>query len=1192
MSDVRFRRGRPPREGERRFGGGRFGGGRFERFDEDAIRPQLLPYHALPEDDAERRNALEFVIDLLSTGQYATANVAEDLLAGEWRAPIRGAVTHARRGDWENVLFGGPSSAAGGEAQRGLMPIADEPGGGRRLVRGVGGFVGNVLLDPTTYVSFGATAASKAGARAFAGMAVRQAMRQLADPQVTARIFGARAGRRGLTAAQRRRVIGDVPLNQYRSRVWNDAYREALTTPSSTLRKRYADRLAAEGRNAADTRRALAGNGEAWAKEALQDAEGRVAAVGREMRKVLDDDSWNVGIPGDPEFRGFRALGEGAWKVLGGELLRTGQAGPVRRSLAQVGAAVRRAGREFPVTKFFLDAWWASQTNGVVGAIRNRLGFFRSGYQTMLRNLDLAMESTTQDVARDNVDAVRAAFADKSSEVKNAFTRLVSAVYDRVGETVVEASDAAAQRRALIEATGEALDDPGVRAVVPSGLWDETIDLWSKVRQITDAWANDEAQMAADGFIQGANEIMNYLPIAWRPEPGELPRARKRGGMIFSPLLERKTSFSAQRQREIEQQAAFFGLPGQVAAEIVDTNAGRLVTDAEQLLMGRGIANARMVGRRTLLTQMRALGLNVKEVGSMSGVASALPEAGQTFRHHPDEALRTALVQSYETGNLSHIGLYTVPGEKYLDGWVFDREVRDILQRTVEATGDDLHVIGRALRNYTTWIKGMLTLRPGFHVRNLVSNQAMMFLREGPRAFSMRFLRPGLVGAAHQLRGAESGLTRAADGVLDKLQVKRALQWEFGEYTVAELADWARKHGVISRISKAGDPRDLYGRVKQRSAANPLRWQEAAFEGSKNAGALIESAQRFSLFLMEIDRMARPGLRLTEAELEAATFAARRWMVDYNDLTEFEQRFVKHFVPFYAWMRYNVRNIVEGIVDAPGLYAAAFKSQESLSDFLSGDIEVDYDQIPEWIRDQGSVPVGRGEDGKVILANLGMPWSDLNMFAVTMPGRGELDLPRLDAVELIGELASRAHPTVRSWFEAATGRSLFDEQDLTGVVEVPRALRGLEAAPKVLALLDGIGRVVWSPRGVGFVDAQGRPNEDRRGRLVMDGRAAQILENHLPTLEWLGRALDGPVWMLERAGVAVEEALDDARLGRDDYDNFDEFLRLLSWYAGVSARQIDPAWEPRRRQREREREARRLRNLYSTRQRVRDETWP
>lgn len=1193
--NTRFRRGRPrevyggTRFARGRFGDGRFGEGRFQnrfdgrRFDDSQIRPQVLPYQTLPQDDQERRNALEFIFDVLSTGQYLTANVAEDVMAGQWRAPIRGALTHGRRGDWEDVIFGGPSSVAGAPAQRGLIPVADEPGGGRRVLRGVGGFLGNLLFDPTTYVTFGGTTAARAGAQSFARMAVNQARRQLADPEVTQRIFGARAARRGLSAAQRRRVIGDAPMNQYLSRVWSDAYKEALTTPSATLRTRYARRLAAERRNAADTRRALDGNDAAWAKEAREEAEGRVAAVGEELRKVLDDDAWNVGIRGDPDFRGFRALGEGAWKVLGMEL-PTGQAGRVRRAVAEVGAAVRRAGREFPVTKRFLDAWWSQQTNGVIGAIRHRLGFFRSGYQTMVRNVELGLESQTQDVLRRNVDSVRGAFADKSAEVQAAYTKLMSAVYDRVGETVVQAPDAAAQRTALIEATREALDDPAVRAVVPAELWDETIDLWSRVRTITDRWAAEEAQMAVDGFLEGADYVVNYLPIQWRPEPGELPRARKRGSMRFSPLFERKSSFSYQRLQEIRQQAAFFGMPGDVAAEIVDSNAGRLVADAEQLLIGRGIANARMVGRKNLLSQMRPMGLNVKEVGAMSGAPAALPElGGGTFRTHPDEALRKALVDAYESGDLSHIGLYGVPGEKFLEGWVYDKEVRDILERTVDATGADIQVVGRALRNYTTWLKGILTLRPGFHARNAISNQAMMYLREGPRAFSLRFLRPGLVGAVHQLVGPESRLTRAADAALTKLQQKRVLQWKFGEHTVEELSDWAVKHGVISRISQAGDPRDLYGEAKRRSAANPLRWQDALFDASKNTGALIESMQRFSLFLMEVDRLVKPGLRLTEGELEWATFAARRWMVDYNNLTEFEQKFMKHLIPFYAWMRFNVKNVVEGIIDAPGLYASAFKGQESLSEFISGDLEPDYEELPDWVRDAGSVPVGRGEDGQIVMANLGMPWNDLNMFALTMPAQGELDLPRLDAVELVRELASRAHPAVQSAFEVATGKTLFRDRSLERQAPVPRALRGLEAAPRVLAFLDGVARVGWSPtKGLGFVDPAGRPYEDSRGRLMMDAKAAHALSNFLPVLKWLGQALDGPIWLAEQAGVAVEEALDNARLGRDDYDNLDEFLRLLSWYAGVAATQVDPRQVAFRRQQERRREQREQRNPYAT----------
>ena len=404
--------------------------------------PRYVPYVDLPQDDRERRNALEWLVDVLSTGQYLTANLAEDIRAGEWRDPIGGAITGERRGDWENLLFGGVSTK--GDRIGGVIPI--DPGTASptaRAVRGAGGFLANVLLDPTTYVGFGATTAARAGAKQFARLAVNQARRQMLDPEVTAKVFGARAARRGLSAEQRMKAIGDAPLNQYLARVYRDAEAEALTTPSAALRKRYLDRLAAERQAAVDTRKGLLGDNTKAAKQTKQHAKQQMRSIDAELAKAGDDQAWNFGLRGDPEYRGFRALGEGAWKFGGRELLRTGAPGPVRTQIARVGAAVRRAGREFPATKLFLDAWWASKTHGVVGAITRRFGFFRSGYQTMLRQTELGLESNVQDVVHGNARRVDEAFAGTTPEVRQSFSRLLSAVYDSAGQAIKGITDPA-----------------------------------------------------------------------------------------------------------------------------------------------------------------------------------------------------------------------------------------------------------------------------------------------------------------------------------------------------------------------------------------------------------------------------------------------------------------------------------------------------------------------------------------------------------------------------------------------------------------------------------------------------------------------------------------------------------------------------------------------------------------------------
>ena len=67
------------------------------------------------------------------------------------------------------------------------------------------------------------------------------------------------------------------------------------------------------------------------------------------------------------------------------------------------------------------------------------------------------------------------------------------------------------------------------------------------------------------------------------------------------------------------------------------------------------------------------------------------------------------------------------------------------------------------------------------------------------------------------------------------------------------------------------------------SGLNPLSPRFEPFQWSQQTGSLIESSQRFNLFLGTLKKMARPGQQLTEAQIEYAAIEARKWMIVYQD---------------------------------------------------------------------------------------------------------------------------------------------------------------------------------------------------------------------------------------------------------------------------------------------------------------------
>lgn len=1162
-------------------GGGLRGGGlRGQLFDQRRrsgaaareYQRQLLPYvrREQEEDDEERnrRTFVETLIDVLSTGQYLTANIAEDIRAGEWRDPIGGALSGERRGDWEDLIFGGTSTK--GDEIGGLIPIDPETAGtAGKLARGAGGFVANVLLDPVTYLTFGGTSAGRAAATKWAQRAVGQARRQLADPEVMTRVFGPRAaGRLGRNASERLKTAGDNSVQQYLDRTYRDAYREALSTPGETLRKRYAERLRRE-RGAAQAEAARLGP-DAHAAAA------RVKAVDDEIAKVADPQAW------DAEFRG---LGEVGHRFLGLELTRR-QPGPIRQQLANIGYAVRQAVRENPVGSRFLDAWWAVQNTGIVGTIRANLGF-RNPYQKYLRELEMSQSQEGAALLADQKNRIREITDKYRPEVQRAFVQLMGAAYDRTQAAQAQAAQAAKQGAAAVTVPElpDLLQDAAFRARAPAGvdIDQEVLPLWSEVKQLTDEWLAVERGMVADGLLKDFGQVANYLPIYRRGESGAPAVVRARGQEAFAPHRERNSSFLWARRQEAGKLGVLLGLPRDAAEELVDQNRAGLVTDLREMLNMRATAHTRAQARATLLTQLRDLGIHVDEVRPRSGLTADSPEAtagtpGALPPTWGSEAMRKALFQAYERGEVGQLGLHSVgPGdgpqaEKFLKGWLFDREVAQLLERATVFTGDQMSKLRQLWNNATSWWKGAAIARPGFHVRNATTNVMLVALAKGLRAFDPRWMAAGLAGAARKLAGDDAALIRGIEQRLGRATFGRALNLRIGDRTVEEWADYAAANGVITRYSQFGDVADvassdagglrtaLRGRAV-RETFNPLSRKFFWYEGSKQFGTLVESSQRFQLFLLELQDMARRGLAHTDAQIEAAKMNAKKWMLDYEDLTPFEQRVLKPLIPFYTWSRKIVPNVLSMIVQNPDLGAAAAKAYGAAgADGLLDDPAL----APEWMRERSRVPVGRGEDGQIVMLDLPNPLSETAMVPLTFPESG-LPIPApASGQAVMRELAGMAHPMVQTLVELATGRDLFLGRSLAGFTAAPRALRVLEQHPKVLQFLDGAARVGWaSRRGLGFTDEAGRPREDDRGRLMMDARTAEVLENHAPQLRQIGQLLDGPIWVLEQFGVEVEAAIEQMTGARDDHDGLDEFLRLLSYYAGVQAHQAAGAPQAR-----------------------------
>ena len=1151
---------------------------------------ESAPYVAgfsAPQDEEQRKNLLTTIGDWLGTTGRITTNLLEDAILQEWNDPIRRAMPWSkdiRRSSMENILFGGEAST--GDQLQGAIPVADEKGGGRQVLRKGAGFLADVLIDPLSYVSFGATAPAKAAATAFAKRAAQQAVRQLDNPKVAQRVFGETIQKKlGAQKSFGLKPDEEALLNaRYQNQVYRDAYREALSTPSATLKKNFTDRLNDEKIKLNDLIENPPGDKKFW--------EGIRKRAQQQVDEIDKDLDW-VNTRWDTE---FGAMGEGSLRFMGKELFRQPQPGFIRQNIAQAGATVREFARTNPLTKKALDAWWSVSNTGVLGSIRQTLGFYNP-VGKVLNAVRVANQKRVLTTTRDNVDEVENMFKGVTDEQKQDLSKLFLGI-DEYTATRMDAAIKAKQldindKDAVItfarQSNREALQDPGVRALIQPENQETVFNLYAQSKQLTDRWFQEEQAYAAQGIIEDFNELDNYLPIAWRRRATPYDEgAQVMGAPTYGPHMIREAGHQANRKAEAEKLSVFFGFTKEQAEEVVEHNLSSLITDVQAALRARGTTNARVHGRAHLLETVRPWGINVNETQHTARLSDSMPKVNDVRELERDMMIRK-LKESYDR-NSGDLGLHRIQdGGPFFDNMLFPTEVANIITRTVKIIGRDATMFSGRLGQYTRWWSNVVTLSPRYHLRNMVSNFSLMFLRHGVEAFNPRFWVASVAGASQRLKTPASKLTERAAKITGSLEERMALGWNVGDHTVEELSREAYERGVISKVSYAagGLAGDLPEQAVRKAAKKwnvPKRAQDAAFRTSQNIGSIVESSQRFNMFLLNAKKMMRPGkTRLTDSELDFAAMEANKWMVDYANLTDFERNVLRFVFPFYSWIRHNLPNMIEMVKDNPALFNTALKGEKALFDMVSGGIEVDQDLVPDWMLEMNYMPLSQDEEGNVVFGYSGLPWAELNVIPVSFPGQGRFGMPRFEARQFLTEIANRANPVFKTVAEVASNTRMLTGQSLEGLVVVPSGMHGWKAdwALPFLRTMDGFA-TLFDKEGMGFTDATGRANLDNKGRLKMEGWAYSVLTNNMPVIQWMGSLFQGGATAMDRLGLVSYDTLSQMDLTDPTKDSFDTFIKNLGFFGGIATTEKN-LYKLRAQQ---QRDAARQRNLrrnYSTR---------
>lgn len=274
-----------------------------------------------------------------------------------------------------------------------------------------------------------------------------------------------------------------------------------------------------------------------------------------------------------------------------------------------------------------------------------------------------------------------------------------------------------------------------------------------------------------------------------------------------------------------------------------------------------------------------------------------------------------------------------------------------------------------------TWKQANTIYRPGFFVMTFLGNFWQQFLADLSPADMARSWRILSGIRSHELGqlGVQARRKRLFDAVMPGERFTRV---GGKDLSFADFFDLAIEHGVARTGSRFGDPAEL---APERIAARRLgeslgrsRIRARGERGTEWLGDLSED-------LDDMTRLAvfKRGLDNGMAPDDAANLAYTV-MIDYTDLTRFERRVMKRVMPFYVFTARNLPIQVRRNLARPGKLATMEKVRQALAqesglpaDWTTGRSEGDQERFP--------VPTpGIKFEGRQNFQFLRLPFEDLS----------------------------------------------------------------------------------------------------------------------------------------------------------------------------------------------------------------------
>lgn len=930
---------------------------------------ELVPYisQVKQEEVAKEKKIrpVAMIFDLLQRGQYVSANLVDEFVTAlsdddPWTQDLKDlavgfidGLTGKRKGSFKDVL---DKHTNLDEVQLWLRPDkVDESGnvlreGRNRFLGDVDladalGLAGDIFLDPLNFIGAGAkaTKAARAAAKSFADDSVKMSFKLLgldlaqgrgddlvkfATSNFNPATFN-KLKEESLEKAVRyfNRNMGD-DLARGMNNTWKKNYERALVTSPEDLRAEMGNALS----RVKETTKAeepagivskmlkpFEGMGPFKAQETPLAAKALLEGPAEAVQKkatFLEDLEKNL-------FQSYSGAGETkAFTIFGKDIgVRSDRAQTAQRAWLAFKQKVENSGPGAVLS----NAWWSVMNHGATGEIRKALGF-RNPYEKFIRQTELQQGMAFyQDTVRANIQKVNKAIGDADDELMNKYVRAID---------VAEAKNTAKVRASGRNITVfDVINNPELRQSL--GIQDADIERLNQlaigVGDLMKEWSREYS--GYEKYMKGANVIENYLPVGRKRAYTRKGKKSAAGSQTPGFSMGRgytRSETIAQEQAKLRWLLKDTGItPGEVKDMVEKLNIGNVEMDLPTLLYSRAQAQAEAAKRFNLMEAMKEFGLDTKKVGGKKpALATAgemrgpiyqadrligdFPEVAQTATKAEDMAgnfsyadLRDALNRA--GASLEELGIQSVSAKGF-DGMLFDKTVAQVFKNVAMATDDKaLPTLRKAVKGYMNWWKGIVTMTPGFHARNFVSNQATGFVEHGAKWFSPKHDNEALAMTIYALHKNNIDDFTKQYGVT-KEWLNRTLSKEISPgRTYREAADDLVMSGLISESQMGFAARTAEDIAKSRTSINPLNRNFIGTKASRGLGSVIENQSKAKSYILNYQDIVKKldNPKLAEEAHDFAQMEAKKWFLDYEDLTDFERNVMKNVVPFYCVPDYS-----------------------------------------------------------------------------------------------------------------------------------------------------------------------------------------------------------------------------------------------------------------------------------------------